>query len=130
VVLLTGCQFNSGLELQIKKSNMRTVTDIEQLHQLKANGAIFIFFGGESCAVCKSLRPKIESVILHRLPKMRSVYIDCELSPDICAQHSVFTLPAVKAYIEGMLVAEDSRSLSVELLVQKIERSYTIWSEL
>ena len=74
---------------------MQTITDIEQLNQLKTNGALFILFGGESCAVCKSLKLKLEPIILQRLPKMNSIYIDCELSPDICAQHSVFSLPVV-----------------------------------
>lgn len=60
---------------------------------------------------------------------MNAVYVDCELSPDICAQHSVFSLPAVKAYIEGILIAEDSKSFGIETLVQKIERSYKIWTE-
>ena len=88
---------------------MQTITDIEQLNQLKTKGALFILFGGESCAVCKSLKPKLETIILNRLPKMHSVYIDCELSPDICAQHSIFSLPVVMAYIEGMLIAEEAK---------------------
>ena len=108
---------------------MQTIIDIEQLNQLKTNGAIFILFGSDSCAVCKSLRPKLESVILQRLPEMSSAYIDCELSPDICAEHSVFTLPAVKVYIEGMLIAEESRSFGIEPLIKKIERSYSMWKE-
>jgi len=106
---------------------MQTITDAEQLNQLKANGAVFILFGGESCAVCKSLKPKLDSVISQRLPRMQSVYIDCGLSPDICAQYGVFSLPVVKSYIEGMLLAEDSGSFSIEPLMQKIERSYSIW---
>lgn len=108
---------------------MQTMTDSEKLNRLKTNGALFILFGGESCAVCKSLKPKLESIILSRLPKMDTAYIDCELSPDICAQHSVFSLPVVKVYIEGMLIAEAARSFSIELLIEKIERSYAMWSE-
>ena len=108
---------------------MHTITDTGQLNQLKNNGAVFILFGGQSCAVCSSLKPKLDSIIMQRLPKMSTVYIDCELSPDICAQHSVFSLPVVKAYIEGMLIAEESGSFSIEPLIQKIERSYSIWSE-
>jgi len=108
---------------------MQTITDIEQLNHLKKNGTLFILFGGESCGVCKSLKPKLESIIEQRLPKMNSAYIDCELSPDICAEHSVFSLPVVKAYIEGMLIAEESRSFAIEPLIKQIERSYAMWSE-
>ena len=112
-----------------KVTMMKTVTDTQELNQLIENDAVFILFGGKSCAVCNSLKPKLETIILQRLPKMQLAYVDCELSPDICAQHSVFTLPVVKTYIEGMLIAEDSRAFGIEPLIQKIERSYSMWCE-
>jgi thioredoxin-like negative regulator of GroEL len=60
---------------------------------------------------------------------MRAVYIDCGKSPGICAQHGIFSLPAVKVYIEGMLVAEDARVFSLHALLQRINKSYALWME-
>lgn len=108
---------------------MQTITDIDQLTQLQSSAAVPILFGGEHCAVCKSLRPQLESILEQQLPGMQAVYIDCEQAAEICAQHGVFSLPVVKAYIDGMKVAEESGAFSIKQLVQTIERPYVMWKE-
>lgn len=106
---------------------MQHIDDLGKLERMKREGALFVLFGGDHCSVCKSLRPRLSSTITERFPKMRRVYIDCERSPEICAQHSIFTLPAVQVYIEGMLVAEDARAFGLTELIERIERPYTLW---
>ena len=108
---------------------MHEITDIEKLLKLKASGAVFILFGGKQCNVCHALRPRLENMLESHYSEITSAYIDCEVSPDICAQHSVFTLPVVQFYIEGMKVTEFARSFSIEQLRQSMHRSYTIWHE-
>jgi thioredoxin 1 len=108
---------------------MQTVTNINQLTDIKATGAVFILFGGEHCGVCKTLRSQLGPMLEKQFPEITSVYIDCEKVPDICAQHSVFSLPAVKAYIEGMLIIEDAGAFSIKKLLQTIERPYKLWKE-
>jgi len=106
---------------------MQNITDIETLENLKQEGALFILFGGEHCNVCNSLCPQLTAMLEQHFPEIQSVYIDCEASPDICAQHRVFSLPVVKVYIEGMLVTEDARAFSLGNLKQRIERAYAMW---
>lgn len=108
---------------------MQTITSIEQLARMQSSGALLILFGGEHCAVCKSLRPQLEFIIEQQLPDMQAVYIDCEQAAEICAQHGVFSLPVVKAYIDGMKVAEESGAFGIKQLVQTIERPYAMWKE-
>lgn len=108
---------------------MKEINDIEKLIKLKSTGAVFILFGGKHCNVCHTLRPQIESMLESHYPDVTSVYIDCETSSEICAQHSVFTLPVVQFYIEGMKVTEFARSFSIEQLKQSMHRSYTMWHE-
>lgn len=108
---------------------MHEITDIEKLVQMKTSGAVFILFGGKQCNVCHVLRPQLEKMLETHYPDITSAYIDCEVSPDICAQHSVFTLPVVQFYIEGMKVTEFARSFSIEQLRQSMHRSYTMWHE-
>jgi len=108
---------------------MLNITDLDVLQQMKAEGALFILFGGDHCNVCKTLRPQLAAMLEERFPQMQGVYIDCEQSPEICAQHSVFSLPVVKVYIEGMLVMEATRAFSLSGLMQTIERPYVIWQE-
>jgi len=108
---------------------MLTITELDILEQMKAEGALFILFGGEHCNVCHTLRPQLMSLLDEHFPDMRAVYVDCEASPEICAQHRVFSLPVVKAFIDGMLIAEDARAFSLNELMQRIQRPYAIWKE-
>ena len=100
---------------------MHEITDIEKLVKLKASGAVFILFGGKQCNVCHALRPQLENMLESHYPDITSAYIDCEVSPDICAQHSVFTLPVVQFYIEGMKIDNLSIDATVNHTTHKIE---------
>lgn len=106
---------------------MQTITDIDELTGLKSKGALFILFGGEHCSVCQSLKPQLVSMIEQQFAEMQAVYVDCEKSPEICAQHSVFSLPVVMAYIDGMKIVEMARVFSIGELIMSIERPYELW---
>lgn len=108
---------------------MYEITDIETLLDMKTSGAVFILFGGKQCNVCHALGPQLEDMLESHYPDITSAYIDCQVSADICAQHSVFTLPVVQFYIEGKKVTEFARSFSIEQVRQSMQRSYTIWRE-
>jgi thioredoxin-like negative regulator of GroEL len=106
---------------------MQHITELDQLNNLKSQGALFILFGGEHCSVCRSLKPQLVSIIAEQFSEMQAVYVDCEKSPEICAQHSVFSLPVVMAYIDGMKVVEMARVFSIGQLVDSIQRPYELW---
>jgi len=106
---------------------MQQITDISLLNDMKSDGALFILFGGKHCGICQSIRPQLTTMLEQQFPGMQGVYVDCEISPDICAQHSVFSLPVVQAYIDGMKIAEEVRAFSIKQLAQTIERPYAMW---
>ncbi len=106
---------------------MQSITSIDELNGLKSKGALFILFGGEHCSVCQGLKPQLASIIEQQFTEMQAVYVDCEKSPDICAQHSIFSLPVVMAYIDGMKVMEMARVFSIGQLVENIQRPYDLW---
>ena len=108
---------------------MNEISEVEKLEELKTSGAVFILFGGKHCNVCHALRPQLEDMLQSHYPDVAAAYIDCEVSPEICAQHSVFTLPVVQFYIESRKVIEFARSFSIQQLNQSMHRSYTIWQE-
>ena len=110
-------------------NRMQRISDADLLERLKVKGAVIILFGGEHCAVCRSLRPQLEAMLATRFPSMAAAYIDCEKSPAICAQHHVFALPAVSVYIEGKLTIEEARAFSLTELMRRTERSYALWIE-
>ena len=82
----------------------------------------FIYFIWWACLwrVCKSIRPQLKAMLDEHFPKMQSVYVDCETSPEICAQFSVFSLPVVKVFIEDKLIAEEFGSFSISQLKETL----------
>lgn len=108
---------------------MQTQADADALAHSKATGAVFILFGGAQCQVCQTLRPQLEAMLERDFPAMQGVYVDCAASPALCAQHGVYSLPVVQAFIEGMKVAEVARAFGMQQLKQQLERPYAIWRE-
>ena len=108
-------------------TDMERVADIATLRRLQAHGALAVLFGSEDCSVCKTLQPRIQRMLENDFPRMRSVYVDCQASPDICAQHRVFSLPVFKAFIEGMVIAEEVGVFSIRQLRETLDRPYSVW---
>lgn len=106
---------------------MQTISTSAQFEQLKSKPVSLLLFGGPHCGVCVAIKPKIESLMAQDFPEIALAYIDCEQTPDICAQHSVFSLPVIKLYIEGQLCLEMARSFSLKELASQIERIYSLW---
>ncbi len=106
---------------------MQTISSITQIDQLKSTGALLILFGGAHCGVCQTIKPKIVRLMEEQFPDIALVYVDCEQSPDICAQHSVFSLPVIKMYIEGQMYFELVRGFSLMELTSQVDRIYRLW---
>ncbi|MCW8890863.1 MAG: thioredoxin family protein [Sedimenticola sp.] len=108
-------------------TTMQTLSSITQLDQLKSDGALLILFGGAHCGVCQSIKPKIETLMTEQFPDIALAYVDCEQSPAICAQHSVFSLPVIKLYIEDQMYFELVRGFSLHELTSQVDRIYRLW---
>ena len=106
---------------------MKSITDISLIEDLSSKGALFILFGGPACGVCKSIRPQLKVMLEEHFPEMQSAYVDCETSPEICAQFSVFSLPVVKVFIDNKLIAEEFGAFSIYQLKEKLDRPYSLW---
>ena len=74
---------------------MQRIKDLPELEDLKTSGALMILFGGENCGVCQSIKPQLEKLFNENFPLIHQVYIDCNQSAEICAQHQIFTLPVL-----------------------------------
>jgi len=106
---------------------MQTDASCQQIEHLKSTHAVLLLFGGPQCGVCRAIKPKLEFLMGQRYPEIAMVYVDCAHSPDICAQHGVFSLPVVQLYIEGHLYLERGRSFSLVELGAEIDRIYSLW---
>jgi thioredoxin-like negative regulator of GroEL len=89
--------------------------------------AILVLFGGAHCNVCQVIKPKIETLLAERFPKMVMCYVDCEKNTDLCAQEGVLSLPVVRIYFGGQCVGEWVRTFSLGQLAQAMERPYQLF---
>lgn len=105
---------------------MQTVTRMEELEQLKA-GAVLVMYGSTRCTVCAVIRPRIEAMVAERFPGLAMAYVNCEESTALCAQHNVFSLPALKLFLSGSAWLELARSFSLKEVESGIERHYPAW---
>jgi thioredoxin 1 len=98
-----------------------------ELESLKGSAAaILIYFSADSCNVCKSLKPKVETTIHQEFPKMKMVYVKTDELPETAGQHRVFTIPTVLVFFEGKETVRKIRTFSIDELTREIRRPYSL----
>ncbi|WP_428088271.1 thioredoxin family protein [Candidatus Thioglobus sp.] len=104
---------------------MNPLENQQQLDNLKQEkDALLILFGGEHCGVCQTIKPQIFKKFTVKFPDLEMLYIDCEQSQEVCAQHGVFSLPVVQVFFMGQKFIEEVRGFSLLALEQEIEKTY------
>lgn len=103
------------------------VHDEAQLQAFLARPALLLLFGGAHCGVCQAIRPRLQALVEQRFGAITLAYVDCEQTPAVCAQHSVFSLPVLRLYLDGQLALERARSFSLHEVQTEIERVYALW---
>lgn len=108
---------------------MQQITNQQDLDTLQGTGALLILFGAPPCSVCQSLKLKLNQVLPEQFPKLQSAYVDCQATPEISAQHGVFSLPVIKVYMDGQLVLEEAGVFSLQKTLEQLSRLYSLWQE-
>jgi thioredoxin-like negative regulator of GroEL len=108
---------------------MQKITQQQDLDTLQSTGALLILFGAPPCSVCQSLKHKLNEILPQQFPKLKSAYVDCQATPEISAQHGVFSLPVLKVYMDGQLVLEQAGVFSLQQALLQLSRLYQLWDE-
>ena len=93
---------------------------------LKNNKAVLTYFSTTECNICKVLKPKIENLIKAKFPKIKFLYIEINKSPEIAGQNRIFSVPTIVVFFEGKEYLRKSRSFSLTVLENEIQRTYEI----
>jgi thioredoxin 1 len=88
------------------------------------NDAVLFYFSHHQCNVCKVLKPKIAELMAEEFPKIKLVYCDTILYPDIAAQNNVFAVPTILIFFGGKELIRKSRNMGIDELRCLIERPY------
>jgi len=106
---------------------MQEIVSLEALRdELALCPAALVLFGGRRCSVCSVVRPKIDSLCAQAFPLLKTLYVDCDKTPDIPAQFGVLAIPVVVVYFEGRECHRLVRSFGIAELEDVLRRPYEL----
>lgn len=109
---------------------MKQISNEAQFAQvINDNPMVLAYFSGETCNVCKSLKPKIEMLVEQQFPSVRFVEIKTEQAPMLCSGLSVFSVPVVIFFVEGKDYIREARNISTTDLAFKIQKIVNLYEE-
>ena len=98
---------------------INSITEIDAFK--KENDMLLVYFGSNTCSVCRDLLPKIEQM-LGNYPSISAVKVDIQKSPALPASFSVFTAPAVILFIQEKETLREAGIMSLRHLEEQISR--------
>ncbi|MDA3928986.1 MAG: thioredoxin family protein [Prolixibacteraceae bacterium] len=109
---------------------MKLVFDSAQLDNvLENNPLVMVYFSGENCGVCNSLKPKIEQLISTEFPSIQLFEIPTEKAPMLVGRFSMFAIPAVILFVEGRDYLREVRNISLPDLQRKIDKIISLYEK-
>ena len=90
---------------------------------------LLAYFSTENCNICKVLKPKVAELIQTEFPKIKLIYIQSDVLPEVAAQNQVFVAPTILVFFEGKENIRKSRNIGIGELHHEIERPYSMMFE-
>jgi len=100
---------------------------IELENELKNNEAVALYFSGNDCGVCSVLKPKVETLLNDKFPKIKQHYISAEQFQDTAAQLNVLTIPTLIVFFENKEFLRKSRHISLIEVEAELSRIYSLF---
>jgi thioredoxin 1 len=91
--------------------------DAEVLH---ARGTVLVEFWAPWCGPCVAFKPIVERVAGAR--GLTTAFVDVQESLELAERFGIRSIPALRLYRDGALVAEHTGSMNASGLVQWLER--------
>ncbi len=110
--------------MSLEENKFYTLEEIENI--IKQELGVLLYFSTPTCNVCKALKPKISQSFTEHFPLIRQIYIDSAQTPEIPASMQIFSVPTILIYLGGKEFAREGRNLSIDRLIEKIQRPYEI----
>ncbi|MDQ7084339.1 MAG: thioredoxin family protein [Sulfurovum sp.] len=96
---------------------------------IKDEVGVLLYFSGEHCSVCHTLRPKFKAVFDKEFSQLKQLYLDIEEYREIALDYGVFSVPTMIVFMEGREFAREGRLVSLQLLSETLKRPYAMMTE-
>lgn len=108
----------------MKDHEPKTLEDFKVLVATEA--ALMIYFYNDNCAPCISLRPKVLELVKESFPKLKVVFSNSIIQPEISAHYGAFNNPTIVIFFEGKEYKRESKFVSIPQLGASIQRPYEL----
>ena len=119
-------------ELPGKREARERIHDYRELYldfeeeKINKQPATLLYFYNDDCPPCISLRPKVESLINEKFPKIKIVWVNSKASPELPAHFGVFSNPTILLFFDGKETRRFSKYVSVVELEGIVARYYSL----
>jgi len=105
----------------------RSVANEEELQALlHETPALLLYFSSPGCGVCEVLKPRVSALLAEKFPRIVAAEVDCTKAAALCAQHQIFSVPALLLFLEGRESLRLVRNFHLNEVRDLLARPYTL----
>jgi thioredoxin-like negative regulator of GroEL len=102
----------------VELTSLESVIQFIEQHRLA-----FLYFSSPNCSVCHSLKPQIQTLMVH-YPEIQLGSADVSEVTEIAGTFSVFTVPVLLLFVEGKEYIREARIIHTDQFNEKINKIY------
>jgi thiol-disulfide isomerase/thioredoxin len=112
--------------ITFKKGSMMSLRLDELKELVSKKSGLLLYFTGEGCRVCHSLKPKIDALFREKFPEIERIFLDAHKQREISAYFGVFSVPTILVFLDGKEFMREGRATSLTLIEKRLSRPYQI----
>lgn len=86
--------------------------------------AFMLYFYNDTCGVCRTLWPMVESLVQNKFPQIRLIRVDADNSRELAGQLRMLSVPGMLLILEGREYFRANGMISLRELEEKIARPW------
>ena len=84
---------------------LKPTSETFQQEVLSAPGTVLVDFWASWCGPCRALKPTVEYVAGERADSLQVAFVDVDENPELASSHGIQSIPALRLFKDGELVA-------------------------
>ena len=99
-----------------------TLSEFENLRN--SQPAFMLYFYNDTCGVCKTLWPRVETLLNDEFPEIRLLRVSATESRELAGQLRMLSVPGIVLFMDGQEIFRANGMISMQELENRIARPY------